>query len=82
MLSNTVILEQVRTVVANVMRVPLVGVTAASSPDTIKQWDSLQHLNLVLALEESFGLQFSPEETVQMLNVETIALLIEEKQMA
>jgi acyl carrier protein len=33
-------------------------------------------LNLVLALEEKFGIQFSPEEMEQMQNIgETVALV-------
>lgn len=39
-----------------------------ASPDTIEKWDSLHHLFLVLALEEHFGITFSEEEIVEMLN--------------
>src|SRR5262249_471951 len=73
------ILERVRGIISNLMHVPLDEVTASSSPATLRVWDSLQHLNLILALEEAFGIQFSPEETVQLLDVETIVLLLEEK---
>jgi len=73
------ILDSVCRIVSNLMRVPLDQINKSSSPTTIQYWDSLQHLNLVLSLEEAFGLQFSPEETVQLLNVETIVLLVEEK---
>ena len=73
-------LDSVRRSVADVTRVPLEDVTPESSPDTIETWDSLQHLNLVLSLEESFDIRFSPEEIKQMANVKMIALLIEEKQ--
>ena len=50
-----------------------------SSPDNIESWDSLQHLNLVLALEQEFRTQFTPEEIEQLLSVELIAALVEEK---
>jgi acyl carrier protein len=33
-----------------------------SSADSIEQWDSLRHLNLVLALEEEFGISIPDEE--------------------
>jgi acyl carrier protein len=33
-----------------------------STPETVSTWDSLQHLNLILAFEEEFGIQFMPEE--------------------
>jgi len=54
-------------------------ITAASSPETIETWDSIQHLNLVLALEEKFGLQLSPEEIEQMKSVGEVIKLVEGK---
>ncbi len=61
------IFERVRKMIASLMDVPVEGITGASSPATIRSWDSLHHLNLILSLEESFGVQFSPEETTQLL---------------
>jgi len=73
------VLDQVRRIAADIFNVPLGRVTAESSPDTIENWDSLQHLNLVLGLEQSFGLEFAPEEIEQMLSVELILMLVQEK---
>ena len=53
-----------------------------ASPETIPTWDSLQHLNLVLALEEEFRIQFTPEEVEQLLSVEVTAAILEEKRVA
>ncbi len=50
-----------------------------SSPDTIEAWDSLRHMNLVLALEEAFGVQFTEEEIVEMLNVQLIVDILKDK---
>jgi acyl carrier protein len=76
---NQTIFEHIRNIISSLMQVPLDEVTISSSPATIKTWDSLQHLNLILSLEETFGIQFSPEETTELLNVETIVLMVEEK---
>jgi acyl carrier protein len=54
-------------------------ITAASSPQTLENWDSIQHLNLVLAVEEKFGVQLSPEEIEEMKNVGETAKLVESK---
>jgi acyl carrier protein len=59
--------------------VPEEHISAASSPDTIEAWDSIQHLNLVLALEEKFGLQLSPEEMEQMKSIGDVTKLVEGK---
>jgi acyl carrier protein len=44
------------------------ALTADSSPDTIEAWDSLQHLNLVLSIEEEFGVSLADEQVVQMIS--------------
>ena len=59
--------------------VPADRIGPASSPQTIETWDSIQHLNLVLALEERFGLQLSPEEIEQMRSVGETAKMIASK---
>ncbi len=59
--------------------VPAERITATSSPETLENWDSVQHLNLVLALEEKFGLQLSPEEVEQMKSIGDTAKIIETK---
>jgi acyl carrier protein len=76
---NESILEGVRRTAADVLRQPLDQVTASASRDSVPGWDSLAHVNLVLALEQQFDLQFLPEEMMEMLSVELIAMLIEEK---
>lgn len=49
------------------------------NPDDVKNWDSMQHLNLVVALEEEFDIRISPEESTEMLTFGLIVLLVEEK---
>ena len=34
-----------------------------SSNENIKEWDSLKHLSLVLAIEEEFNIRFTNDET-------------------
>ncbi len=72
-------LKRVQAIAADVFNVPESKVRPDSSPDTIETWDSLHHLNFVLALEQEFGLQFTPEEIEQLLSVELTAALLEEK---
>lgn len=71
--------EQVRGIASDLFAVPSHEITADSSPETIKTWDSIQHLSLVLALEEKFQIQFSPDEIEQMTSIGTIARLLGSK---
>lgn len=76
---TSTILDQVRSVASDLFSIPVNRITAESSPENIEAWDSTQHLNFVLALEEKFGLQLSPEEMEQMNNVGEAARLVESK---
>jgi acyl carrier protein len=66
----------VRTVSA-VLGVPVDRIDDDTSPDTVTTWDSMLHLQLVLALEQEFGLQFEVEEIEAMQRVGVIAALLE-----
>jgi acyl carrier protein len=71
--------EQVRGIASDLFAIPPDRITAESSPETLESWDSTQHLNFMLALEEKFGFQLSPEEMEQMRNIGEIVKLVESK---
>jgi len=70
-------LQQVRSIASDIFGVPADKIGAESSPETIENWDSMQHLNLVLAIEEKFGVQLEPEDIEQMKNIGAVAALVE-----
>jgi len=45
------IFDRVRDIAADVLQVDSASIGADSSPETIETWDSVQNLNLVLAVE-------------------------------
>lgn len=49
-----------------------------ASPDTIQEWDSLKHINLIIALEEEFNIEFEDDEIVKMLSYENIVNITNE----
>ena len=73
---NEQILRRVREIAGDVLTVE---VTADSSPATVESWDSVKHLNLMLALEEEYGFQFLPEEMDEAKSVGDIAKLVAAK---
>lgn len=70
--------QRVFRVVGDVMEVPPETVNEHSSPDTIEAWDSLKQLNLILTLEEEFGVSFVDGQIAEMLNVELILAILDE----
>ena len=77
---DQIIFDRVRDIAADVLQVDSASISADSSPETIESWDSVQNLNLVLALEEVFGFEFAPEEMDQMKTVGKIAEVVAGKQ--
>jgi acyl carrier protein len=76
---TSTIFEQVRGLASDLFGTAAERITADSSPESIDTWDSIQHLNLVLALEEKFGLQLSPEDIEQMHTIGQVTKLVESK---
>jgi len=48
--------------VGDVLMVDAESLSLDSSPETVPTWDSINHLTLVMAVEEQAGVQFTPEE--------------------
>ena len=71
--------EQVRGLASDIFGVPSGKLSANSSPETVESWDSVQHLNLVLAVEERFGIQLDPEEIERMKTIGEIAAMVDKK---
>ena len=70
---------RVRRIVAAVLGVGEGAIDDQSSPDTVPAWDSMHHLQLVLAIEEEFGVQFDVEEIEAMQRVGAIVGLLQER---
>ena len=64
-------------VVSSVLGVPVDRIDDQTSPDTVTTWDSMQHLQLVLALEQEFGVQFEVEEIEAMQRVGVIVSVLD-----
>lgn len=77
---NDTLLLEVRQIAADLLKRSVADVPADATRDTLPGWDSLVHVNIVLAVEQQFDVQFQPEEILEMLSIELIAMLIEEKQ--
>lgn len=71
--------DKIREIMAVVFEVAPHDIADDSSPDTIDRWDSLNHMNLVTALEEELSIRFSDEEISEMLNLNLISHIVELK---
>jgi len=76
---SAAVLDEIRQTVADVFFVDAEAVTAESSPESIPAWDSIGHLNLILALEQRFGVTFDPEQIAQLTSVQAFAAAVSAK---
>lgn len=55
-----------------------IHVTADTTADDIEDWDSLEHINLVVAVENKFDIKFNMSEVVKFKNVgEMVDVILE-----
>jgi acyl carrier protein len=54
---------------ADVLQVPPAELTDSSSPENVKQWDSLAAMDLVAAIEEKFNVRLSTKEIMKMSTI-------------
>lgn len=71
--------ERIRDVMSIVFEIDKEQIKDNSEPGLIENWDSLRHMNLIVALEEEFGIIFTDEEMTELLNMELIITIISDK---
>ena len=71
--------ERVFRIISQLMNVPFEQVNERSSPENLERWDSFQHMNLILALEDEFKVKFTDEEIVGMENASIILAALQNK---
>lgn len=55
------------------------NVPAGLSQKNCAEWDSVNHLNLILALEAEFGVAFEPEEIAAMRDISSVKKILAAK---
>ena len=53
-----------------------ITVSETTTADDIEEWDSLEHINLLAAVEQEFGMKFNMGQVVSMKNVGEMADII------
>ncbi len=69
-------------VVAQVLNEPAANMTNDTSPNTVNGWDSMRHLELVMAVETRFGIQFDMAEIVTINSLGSFRNLLHKKGIA
>ena len=70
--------DRIKNIMSAVFEIPTSEIDGDSSVDTIKSWDSLKHMNLVIALEEEFQITIPDEEVGNLITYPLIKLILKE----
>ena len=72
--------DKVKDIMSIVLEISKKNIGEDTSVSNVSAWDSLKHMNLIVALEEAFEIEFDEVQLVEINNykkiVEVISLLI------
>ena len=71
-----IIEDRIKEAMSAVFNVPADEINDESSPNNIQLWDSLKHMNMVVALEEEFETEFTDDEILEMMNYVLIKFIL------
>lgn len=76
-MTDMAVIPEIIDVIANVTGLDPALLSEDSSVETVPEWDSLAHLNVVLSLEGRFGVTIAPEQAVELLSVRDIKAFLD-----
>ncbi len=71
--------SRVKKVIAEILDIEIDSINDNTSPETVESWDSLKQMNIIVALEEEFDIEFSDEDIIEMLSFRLICEVVGEK---
>lgn len=69
--------ERILSVIRTVLGLEKADTTISQA--NCEKWDSMRHLNLIVALELEFGVEFEPEEIAEMKSFVDLERLLRQK---
>ncbi len=64
---------------SEVLNVPAGQLEESSSPESVKQWDSVAAMHLVASLEEEFDIELATVEIMEMRSIGGVRKILREK---
>ncbi len=71
--------DKIKEIMAAVFEMNPADIKESDNSTTIQNWDSLNQMNLIVALEEEFGVRFEDDEIVNLVSFEAIEDSIKNK---
>lgn len=75
-MTHSEIHEKMTAVLRDVFDNPALQITPATTANDVQGWDSIMHVNLIVAVEHAFGTTFTTKEVKSLANVGDFIQLI------
>ena len=72
-------IDKIRESFNEVLQVPFNKVTDTTTMENLSEWDSMKHMELIMALENKFQVSFEINEIVELNSVKKIIETIQHK---
>jgi acyl carrier protein len=69
--------ERIKFIMATVFSVDVDMISEHATPHEISSWDSLTHMNLMVALENEFGVELEDDEIESMVSYSVVSATIQ-----
>lgn len=73
------LLAKVRDILADILDNDSLALTEATTADAVEDWDSINHVKLLIALEKELNIRFASDEIQGLVNVGALIDLLEKK---
>ena len=70
--------ERIRAIMAEALRLPAERIGADAAIGTVPNWDSTAHMRMMIALEDTFGIELDESRMVEMTSFAKIRSAVEE----
>jgi acyl carrier protein len=72
--------EQIRAIMAEVLRLPADRIGTDTAMGAVANWDSTAHMRMMIALEDAFGIDLDESRMVEMTSFARIRSVVEQLQ--
>jgi acyl carrier protein len=76
---SNLVSDRIKSVMAVVFEMDANAIQDDAVPGGIEQWDSIRHMNLIVALEEEFEIRFTDDEITDLLSFKLIESIVSQK---
>lgn len=78
-MSSQQVPSSLRDIFADTLEISCEEVTPDLSTESAETWDSFRHLQLILSIEDEYGVQFDPQKIPELTTVAKVQEALEQK---